>query len=64
MKLKHEFNPELRKQIIVESREARIIKVINEKEAFLNSKYFHNCSKSKQSQLKAESKTVPLWAWL
>jgi hypothetical protein len=64
MKLKHEFNPELRKQIITLSKEQKIIKLLNEKEKFINSKYFHNCSKSKQVQIKNESKTVPLWAWL
>ena len=64
MKLKHEFNPEIRKQILVESREARIIKLLNEKEAFIKSKYFYACSKSKQKQIKEESKIVPLWAWL
>ncbi len=64
MKLKHEFNPKQRKQIITESREQKIIKIINKKDEYINSKYFLMCSKSKQTQIKAEAKAVPLWAWL
>lgn len=63
MKLKHEFNPEIRKARNIQTKEEKIIKLLNKKKEYVNSKYFHMCSKEKQKQIKAEENCVPLWAW-